>query len=975
MSRIEVTCIHAEGDGVAPCFIVSLCSDKSYVRPCQYLFHVPEGFSRLALEHRARPGLGLRSIFITNGVSPKTIGGLGGLILRLKSDGHGEVTLIGPKGIHRVVDGLREGIEVIWSNPQVHIKELTSGGSHEEDEGAYDYEDGDVQVAAIYLERHWSPPPFFLSQDPDPDLQPNPSSEGGKKSDPSRLESCSSSSDSSSDADDQPSKPQPKSKPTLTGSDGMFSCLDELLSNRSKGVNTSQLKHGSGKKRGKGQGLRLRSSGGSSGSLLKTKVLELLKSGDSKPHSASTKRPRGHQGEGDGEGEGHEDQKEDASASSLVGYLMHFKSSGKVLFIVSCSHHMLIDPLSRHPLFERNEHGLHKIHEQHRLLCTLHLSPLHVSKATRYQEWMKRLPGHQAFSSFTTPSRSTSIPLEPSNSSKGQAGSSSASLSMLRAINLGFVASARVSVKLNRVSSVLFPLPQSLLDQYLSLNSQQMDPEDQGKKAHTIPPKLLGLGLMAQLKMSLAAGGASLEIQYPTSEPQQESESADLSSLLAQLHQQVPELHQSSPLISPLSLKYSQSPIAHPPLPSQGWLISIATYMLDLQQGMIPRTAARPALVDNRRMADEMRKKLKGSHATPRVQPLPSQQEIRNDPKVLVPAQSTLCLSLSTLHTMAKIDEDPIPPCLASAEAAQTRLSFLGTGSAEPSKHRGPSAILIQLPGGGLLMDVGEGTWGQLIRAYGEGEAVKVVASLHVIWISHKHADHTLGLIQILNARLLGAKIDPLVIVGPAAVGKWLGIHFASDDAHKPRPSASWSFVHCSKFNSSLVNQDSNVMSSTSRLGLSQWKSVPVHHCKDSYALVISSSVGWKIVYSGDCRPSAVLQEEGKDATLLIHESTFDPSRREMALQKRHSTSDEAIEVARGMRAYRIILSHFSQRYPRMPEGLSDESCSSDPLKSLREIPMVAFDGLVVPLSLLPVLPLVLPSMKMALNYEATTDL
>jgi ribonuclease Z len=57
------------------------------------------------------------------------------------------------------------------------------------------------------------------------------------------------------------------------------------------------------------------------------------------------------------------------------------------------------------------------------------------------------------------------------------------------------------------------------------------------------------------------------------------------------------------------------------------------------------------------------------------------------------------------------------------------------------------------------------------------------------------------------------------------------------------------------------------------------------------------------------------------------------------------------------LQAYRTILTHFSQRYPRMPEGLDDGAVP------LRDRPAVAFDGMVVPFSLLPVLPLVVPVM------------
>ena len=40
------------------------------------------------------------------------------------------------------------------------------------------------------------------------------------------------------------------------------------------------------------------------------------------------------------------------------------------------------------------------------------------------------------------------------------------------------------------------------------------------------------------------------------------------------------------------------------------------------------------------------------------------------------------------------------------------------------------------------------------------------------------------------------------------------------------------------------------------------------------------------------------------------------------ALSKRHSTTEEALRVAADMGAYRTVLTHFSQRYPKIPVGV-----------------------------------------------------
>lgn len=72
----------------------------------------------------------------------------------------------------------------------------------------------------------------------------------------------------------------------------------------------------------------------------------------------------------------------------------------------------------------------------------------------------------------------------------------------------------------------------------------------------------------------------------------------------------------------------------------------------------------------------------------------------------------------------------------------------------------------------------------------------------------------------------------------------------------------------------------------------------------------------WKLVFSGDCRPSDALVRAGRGATLLIHEATFCDGMEEDARRKRHSTVSEAVGVGERMKAYRVLLTHFSARYP-----------------------------------------------------------
>lgn len=263
------------------------------------------------------------------------------------------------------------------------------------------------------------------------------------------------------------------------------------------------------------------------------------------------------------------------------------------------------------------------------------------------------------------------------------------------------------------------------------------------------------------------------------------------------------------------------------------------------------------------------------------------------------------------VKSLAELVEMKTQQCFSSHENYE--VVFLGTGASIPSKYRNVSSTLINMSDqGSILLDCGEGTYGQLYRHYGKC-LDHVLSRLKCVFLSHIHADHHLGLIRILKKRdTLEKEItgDSLLVIGPAKIGKWLNEYDTMCE------DINYRFVDCSDL---MVHREGDYWNVCGHLEAEEVLTVPVDHCPEAYGFVLNHQHGWKIVYSGDTRPCPALIEAGKDADLLIHEATLEDELKTEALAKKHSTTTEAIESGVKMEAKFIMLNHFSQRYPKIP--------------------------------------------------------
>jgi len=302
----------------------------------------------------------------------------------------------------------------------------------------------------------------------------------------------------------------------------------------------------------------------------------------------------------------------------------------------------------------------------------------------------------------------------------------------------------------------------------------------------------------------------------------------------------------------------------------------------------------------------------------------------------------------AALAAVAAAQAAPVPVPLQHDQAS---VCFLGTGSAMPSKHRNVSGIYLRCactrpapdaPGRGLLLDCGEGTLGQLHTAFG-GKTDELLRNLGAVWISHPHADHHLGLPALLAARKRLSPNEPApVVMAPWPVLRWLGdyaaVYAPLKDAYVP--------VECQWMKQGAPNPQQRRL--TEDLGLTECFCVPVVHCPQAYGVVLKSADGWSVCYSGDCRPSPKLAAAAKGCSVLIHEATFSDDMEDDAYSKRHSTVSEALGVGRDAQACRTVLTHFSQRYPALPDGIPEGAVVASDFLRL-SFPQLAWAPALVP--------------------------
>jgi ribonuclease Z len=280
------------------------------------------------------------------------------------------------------------------------------------------------------------------------------------------------------------------------------------------------------------------------------------------------------------------------------------------------------------------------------------------------------------------------------------------------------------------------------------------------------------------------------------------------------------------------------------------------------------------------------------------------------------------------------------------------RVTFLGTSGSTPTVNRGMPSLAIKYGSELMLWDCGEGTQRQMMRhkvGYG---------SVSAIFITHPHIDHYLGLFGLLETlKLSSPSPKKLRLFMPKTIGEPVYDFITTEQVKSGELYAGRDFSvsafqvkHCRGSYGFIFQEEEKVKFHEEKahsLGLKgrMFKEIQQKgKLKVGGKEILLDDITWKrpgrkIVYSGDCTPDHHLIEAAKGADLLIHEGTFDPSLKDEAKERMHSTIEDAANTAKEAGAKRLVITHISPRY-------SDTKALLEQARAIFPGALIADDGL-----------------------------
>jgi hypothetical protein len=102
-----------------------------------------------------------------------------------------------------------------------------------------------------------------------------------------------------------------------------------------------------------------------------------------------------------------------------------------------------------------------------------------------------------------------------------------------------------------------------------------------------------------------------------------------------------------------------------------------------------------------------------------------------------------------------------------SAPATKTQVVMLGTGTPLPDPDRSGPSTAIVVNGTGYIVDAGTGVVRRAAAARDKGVKALEPTNLRLAFLTHLHADHTLGLPDLILTPWIMGRKEPLELYGP----------------------------------------------------------------------------------------------------------------------------------------------------------------------------------------------------------------
>jgi ribonuclease BN (tRNA processing enzyme) len=231
------------------------------------------------------------------------------------------------------------------------------------------------------------------------------------------------------------------------------------------------------------------------------------------------------------------------------------------------------------------------------------------------------------------------------------------------------------------------------------------------------------------------------------------------------------------------------------------------------------------------------------------------------------------------------------------------RLTVLGKSPSWQDADGACSGYLVEEDGASVLIDCGNGVFSKL-RRYRDYTCVDAVV------ISHLHADHFLDLVPFSYALTYAPRQQPV------PVDRWPGTNSPARPRLLVPPGSVDTFrrVVGAWGNEDLIENAFRIeeyrADSEPKVGSLRFEFRQVPHFTETFAMVIHSGNGGRVVYGADSRPSEAVVRCARGADLLIIEATL--PRPERTGMRGHLTPREAGEHGRAAGVKKLLLTHIS---------------------------------------------------------------